>query len=178
MNQYKEILLIGGSGAIGSYTAAELARLGYHVDVITLENLSSSAQITYLTAPANDEMLLQVFRQKKYDAIVDFLHYNPKNYSTRLKLLAEHTDHLIFLSSYRVYADEEHPIRETSPQLWDITEDKTHFEETNSYSAFKSQCEQLIRQSPYVNKVTIVRPLIAFYHGRLSFITKIGRAHV
>ena len=72
MNQYKEILLIGGSGAIGSYTAAELARLGYHVDVITLENLSSSAQITYLTAPANDEMLLQLFRQKKYDQLSIF----------------------------------------------------------------------------------------------------------
>ena len=50
------------------------------------------------------------------DGIVNFLHYpEAEAYPPVHKLLTENTDHLIFLSSYRVYADLQHPITEEAP---------------------------------------------------------------
>lgn len=44
-----------------------------------------------------------------------------ESYKSVHKLLSTNTDHLIFLSSYRVYADLQHPVTETAPMLLDVT---------------------------------------------------------
>ena len=58
-----------------------------------------------------------------YDGIVDFMIYNSGELPYFLPLLPEHTDHYIYLSSYRVYDNKEHPVRETSPRLIDSSDD-------------------------------------------------------
>lgn len=51
------VLLIGGAGAIGTYTSKELANLGCHVDVICLETLENTERIHYITQAVTYDFL-------------------------------------------------------------------------------------------------------------------------
>ena len=166
----KNVLLIGGGGTLGGYTAAELLKRGFSVDVICLEKRGSFLKdLHYITAQADDRLLEQLFSEKHYDVIIDFLHYvDTKFYEKRAQLLLENTDQLIFLSSYRVYANEETPIRETSPLLYDVIKDPAFFA-GETYAVPKTVNERFLRRSGYQN-YTIVRPLISFSHYRLDLI--------
>ncbi len=170
----KNVLLIAGGGTLGSYTSLELLRMGHAVDVIALEPLQSyNRNLTYIRERVSDELLLRLFKEKRYDGIVDFLHYpDVEEWKPRFKLLAEHTERYIFLSSYRVYADEEHPLREGSPQLLDVFGQQGLLAH-DSYGIPKSRAERHIRASAYKNW-TIVRPLISFSHFRLDLVTLSG----
>ena len=167
----RRVLLIAGGGTLGSYAAEELLRQGCKVDVIALEPLISYNQdLTYIQARVDDALLQGLFAQHHYDAIVDFIHYpDAQAYEARGRLLMENTDHLIFLSSYRVYADQEHPLRENSPQLFDVCGDE-YFLANEKYAVPKSRIERFLRASEYKNW-TIVRPMISFSHFRLDLVT-------
>ena len=167
-----KVLVLCGTGSIGSYTVKELLSLGYKVDVTTREDLvSDNENVRYFkTNSYDDNVLKEFFANNKYDTIIDFSHYTPETYNEKLEFLAQNTDQLIFLSSYRVYADLEHPIKETSPQLIDVTNDSFLLNEEN-YAMYKCGCEKVINASPYKNKVTIIRPIISFYYKSLSLIT-------
>lgn len=169
--QKNNVLLIRGSGAIGSYTAKELAALGYDVDIISLDKLADTQRIHYIRAFADYNMLSDILDGQYYSAIVDFSNPSPDECSRLLELFAAHTDQFIYLSSYRVYDDRMHPIREDAPQLADRLSKENMLSTMQAYPWTKSMCEHVIRTSIYAQKVTIVRPVISFYHGRLSFIT-------
>ena len=98
----KKVLLIGGGGTLGSYTAEELLALGHKVDVICLEDKKSDNEsLTYIREKADLEFLKNFFKDKKYDGIVNFLHYQDEAaYAPYHELLTKKCDHLIFLSSY------------------------------------------------------------------------------
>lgn len=166
----KKVLVIGATGALGSYVVPELLALGYAVDGITLDNVKSdNPDVNYIVGRVSDEMLTALFEQQRYAGIIDFIHYSPEAYESRHKLLLENTDHLIFLSSYRTYADLEHPIRETSPSFLDTSKDE-YFLEHENYAIWKSKGEKILRASKYDN-YTIVRPLISFSKRRFDLIT-------
>lgn len=167
----RRVLLIAGGGTLGSYAALELLRQGCKVDVIALEELVSyNRDLKYICARVDDELLKKLFAENHYDAIVDFIHYrDAEAYESRGRLLMDNTDHLVFLSSYRVYADEEIPLRESSPQLIDVSTDE-YFLANEDYAIPKSKVERFLRGSGYKNW-TIVRPLISFSHFRLDLVT-------
>lgn len=177
----KTVLLIGGAGAIGMFAAEELVKRGFKVDIITLDDLENTEDITYIKCKAGEQEYRRILSEKRYGAIVDFLGYSRENCPKYLELFCENTEQYIYLSSYRVYADEEHPITEKAPKLIDVYKDDAKMMEINTYPILKSQCENIIRASKYSNKITVVRPVIAFYRNRLSFITTqfhtlVGRA--
>ena len=89
-------------------------------------------------------------------------------------LLIRNTDHLIFLSSYRVYADEQHPITEEAPRLSDVVTDRT-FLETETYAVPKSGCEDYLRGERAGEPWTIVRPVISFSSRRLDLLLYSGK---
>lgn len=168
----KKVLLIGGGGTLGSYTASELLKSGYAVDNIALENLMSlNRNLKYIRAKADDALLKELFGENRYDAIVDFIHYpNAEEYKKRALLLLENTDQLVFLSSYRIYADSKDGfITENSPKLIDTVKDK-FFLENEDYAIPKSKNEDFLRSSGKKN-FTIVRPMISFSHFRLDLVT-------
>lgn len=167
----KNVLLIGGAGTLGSYTSRELLNLGYAVDVICREDLTSwNSSLRYIRELVTDGLLLQLFQEKHYTAVVDFIHYpDPEAYRARGRLLLQNTDQLIFLSSYRVYGDAEHPVRETSPRLIDLPLDPA-FLKRDTYGVPKAYNEDFLRSSGCRNW-TIVRPLISFSHFRLDLVT-------
>ena len=98
----KKILLIGGGGTLGTYTAEELLRQGHSVDIICLENkISDNKNLVFYKGKASLEYLGEFFKDRKYDGIVNFIHYpEVKEYPPVHKLLISHAKHLIVLSSY------------------------------------------------------------------------------
>lgn len=171
------VLLIAGGGTLGTYTAEELLRLGHTVDIICLEdNASDDPRLKYYKADATVDYLKKLFSQKRYDGIVNFIHY-PKweEYIPYHELLSQNTDHLIFLSSYRIYADMQHPITENAPQLIDVIKDDALFHEKEDYALAKSRCERFLADNPYPKNWTVVRPVISFSHRRLDINMVSGR---
>ena len=171
----KNVLLIAGGGTLGTYTAEELLRLGHTVDVICLEDkVSNDPRLHFAKAKATIEYLKDLFQKKRYQGIVNFIHYpNADDYIPYHELLSQNTDHLIYLSSYRVYADLAHPITESAPQLIDVIDDPA-FLQAESYALSKSKNERYLKNNPYPKNWTIVRPVISFSERRLDIILVSG----
>ena len=176
MYNNKRVLLLAGGGTLGSYTAAELLRLGCYVDIICLEdNVSDNERLCYYKGYADLEYLKEFLKNRHYDGIVNFIHYfDTQTYKPVHMLLTSKTDHLIFLSSYRVYADFQTPVTETAPQLYDIVTDKK-FLETEDYAVPKSKNELFIKNESGTSNWTKVRPVITFSDRRLDIVTLSGR---
>ena len=166
----KRVLLIAGGGTLGSYTADELLRLGHCVDIICLEDkVSDNERLKYYKANATLDYLKELFSTESYDGIVNFIHYpNYEDYIPYHALLTNNTDHLIFLSSYRVYADLQHPITENAPQLIDVITDDPFFLQNEDYALGKSRAERFLNNNTYPKNWTIVRPVISFSDRRLD----------
>lgn len=172
----KKVLLIAGGGTLGTYTAKELLRLGCFVDVICPEEKTSdNKRLRFIREYATREFLTELLNKNRYDGIVNFLHYpNVEEYKPIHYLLSENTGHLIFLSSYRVYADLQHPITETAPMLLDVTKDK-EFLAKETYALAKARGEYFIKNESGTKNWTIVRPVISFSQYRFDIVTRSGR---
>lgn len=175
----KSVLLIGGGGTLGSYTAQELLALGHQVDVICLEDKQSADPLLrYFKADASLPVLTAFLESRHYDGIVNFLHYlDADTYAPVHELLCAHTDHLIFLSSYRVYADVQHPVTESAPHLLDTSDDQD-FLAREDYAIAKARVERYLWNESRYHNWTIVRPVISFSQYRLDIVTRSGQAVV
>ena len=171
------VLLIAGGGTLGTYTAQELLRLGHWVDIICLEDkISDDPNLKFYKANATLEYLSELFEKTHYDGIVNFIHYpDYKDYIPYHELLTQNTDHLIFLSSYRIYADLQHPITESAPQLIDVIKDDDAFHQKEDYALAKSRAERFLADNPYKKNWTVVRPVISFSERRLDINMVSGR---
>ena len=176
MSENKKVLLIAGGGTLGTYAAKELLRQGCNVDIICPEEkISDDSRLRFYRGYATMEYLKELFGEKRYDGIVNFLHYTKvENYKPYHKLLSENTDHLIFLSSYRVYADLQHPITEEAPLLADVIRDDEEFLRTEDYALPKTACERFIREESGTANWTVVRPVISSSERRFDLVTLSG----
>jgi len=167
----KTFLLIAGGGTLGTYTAKELLSLGASVEIVCPEEKHSDhPRLSFHRALGTAEVLSELFAKKHYDGIVDFICYrNHEDYYAIYPLLIANTDHLVFLSSYRVYSDRQLPITETAPRLYDVITDR-HFLETENYAVPKSKCEDFLRNEHGSDPWTIVRPVISFSARRLDLL--------
>jgi len=171
----KKVLLIGGGGTLGTYTAQELLKQGHSVDIICLEDKTSDDEnIKFHKGKANLDYLSEFLKNRMYDGIVNFIHYpDIEEYPPVHSLLTVHTKHLIVLSSYRVYADEQHPVIETSPMLLDVSTDK-EFLETEKYAISKAKLEKYLNSECKGQNWTVVRPVISFSKLRFDLVTYYG----
>lgn len=169
MEQRKKVLLIAGGGTLGTYAAKTLLEKGCYVDVACLEEKTSDdPRLRYFQGRITEETLPQLLEGTHYDGIINFIHYEDHQEFQRIyPVLMAHTDHMIFLSSYRVYADEQHPITEEAPRLLDVVKDPA-FLETEDYAVPKSKCEDFLRGECAGQNWTIVRPVISFSALRLD----------
>jgi len=169
----KNVLLIAGGGTLGTATAEELLKLGCAVDVICPEEKQSChPRLTFIRDVVSEELLLRLFAAKHYHGIVNFIHYNTlEEYIPVHTLLTAHTDHLLFLSSYRVYGDAQHPITEEAPLLVDTVAADVLSGET--YAVPKTACERYMAASDTHNW-TVVRPVISFSQHRLDIVMRSG----
>ena len=172
----KKVLLIAGGGTLGTYTANELLALGNKVDVICREDkVSDNKNLMFYKAEITPEYLGEFLKDKTYDGMVNFLHYyTPQDYADTHKLLIKKTNHLIFLSSYRVYADVQHPITESAPKLLDVSTDEK-FLATEKYALSKAKLEKYLYDECAGQNWTIVRPVISSSKYRFDLVTYYGQ---
>ena len=81
-------------------------------------------------------------------------------------MLLKNTGHYLFLSSYRVFA-EQNPLTENSPRLLDTCNNKEYLK-TDEYALTKARQENILRQSLFSNW-TILRPSITYSKNRFQF---------
>lgn len=161
----RTVLLIGGSGSMGSYLSPLLLELGCRVTVASLEQETATRPgLRFLSGDFRDLENLDRLLADHYDAVIDFLNYSAEEYRRRCRRFLENTGHYIFLSSYRVYNGRELPTRETSPRFLDQCDDED-FRRSSDYSIEKARNEDFLRASGMRNW-TIVRPSVVF--SRLS----------
>ena len=161
------ILLLGGTGVIGRALTAGLLERGDAVYVTSRQKHNDSDRLFYLHGNAMETPFLQsVCAMMRWDAIVDFMSYKTPEFSSRLSLLLSSAGQYVFISTARVYADLEHPIKETSPRLLDCTEDKEYLA-SDEYALTKARQENLLTGCGLHN-YTIVRPCITYGDYRLQ----------
>ena len=171
----KKVLLIAGGGTLGNYVSQELLGFGVSVDVICLEDkVSKNANLTYYKHLADYDFLKKLFELNKYDGVINFVHYvNIEEFKQVYELIIKNTEHFIFISSYRVYANVQKIITETAPRLFDVVKDQ-NFLSTENYAVPKSKCEDYLFNECYGEKWTIVRPVISFSSMRMDLLTYSG----
>ena len=177
MYQDKKVLLIAGGGTLGTYVGQELLRKGCFVDVVCLNDpVCDDERIHYIKANADQEFLKRHLRDNRYDGIVNFIHYpDVAVYKPIHQLLSANAEHLIFLSSYRIYADTPDPITEETPKLLDVSQDADFLRDKTYYALAKAVAEQYLRNESNTSNWTAVRPVISFSSTRLDVVTQSGR---
>ena len=162
-----EVLLICGTGAIGTALTDSLLEAGHKVFVTTRQNIKSEYRnLRYLQGNYNDAAFLGfVLGYKHWGAIVDFGHYSTEELKRWIPILLLSTDHYIYVSSSRVYEDGgSKRITENHIRQYDM-----HASEIPSFGAayVKAQGENIVRESRSDN-YTIVRPYITYNVNRLQ----------
>ena len=169
----RKVLVLGGTGVMGSYLIPRLLKLGFMVDTVSLDNKQSqNPKLRYFIGNAKDLNYLKELVKNDYDAIVDFMIYSTPEFFERCKFFLENTQHYIYLSSYRVYADSRLPITEDSPRLLDVSMDKEYLT-SDDYSLRKARGENALIASGKKNW-TVVRPTITYSSQRLQLVTLEG----
>lgn len=166
----KRVLVIGATGAMGQHLVPKLSKLGYEIDALSLdEPRQSYPNVTYHKVNFKQPDVRDAFLARHYDGIVDFMTYVTSEISTWLPLLVSNTDHYLFLSSCRVFANEEVPIKESSPRLLDVSKDAALLA-SDDYCMYKARAENFLRGLDRKNW-TIVRPSTTFSFMRYQLVT-------
>lgn len=164
----KTALILGGTGAMGKYLTDILAQSGMWDVYVTsrAKHEEYCDNVHFIQGNARDESFITSVLEHRYDVIVDFMNYGYQEFLDRHALLLDRTDHYMFLSSARVYADSDDPITEEHPRLLDTTED-LEFLATQRYALRKARQEDMLKSSGK-NNYTIVRPYITYSPARLQ----------
>ena len=162
------ILVLGGTGAMGTHLIQFLSENNdVQVTVTSRKERNSHGNINYIVGNARDRAFMSsLLKNTHYDVIVDFMNYNYEEFLEYHRALLEATDHYIFLSSSRVYANYDGRINESCPRLLETSKDET-FLSTNRYALRKAREEDMLRSSGKTN-YTIIRPYITYSNRRLQ----------
>lgn len=161
-----KVLVLGGTGAMGSHLVEILSNAGIITVVTTRKYRPSRNNIKYLQGNAHEMDFLYTILEERWDAIIDFMVYSTEEFKARIELLLSATAHYIFLSSSRVYADSKLPITEESSRLLDVSKD-LDFLSTEEYSLTKARQENIL-QNCRCRNWTIIRPYITYSEIRLQ----------
>lgn len=161
-----KILVLGGTGPMGQPVVEKLKHFG-KVYVTSRQSLSDSEDIKYFRGDAHSiEFMNNIVLKNKYDAIIDFMKYSTADFSTRVDMLLDATDHYVFLSSGRVYADKTGILQESDDRIVDVCNDLDYLA-TDEYALNKARCEDILINHGR-NNWSIVRPYITFNTQRLQ----------
>lgn len=160
-----DVLIFGGTGAIGSHVSEFLKAKGYNIYITSRSRRESSENISYLQGNAKELAFVNKLCQRHWDVIIDFMVYSLDELKERINTILESTNQYIFISSARVYADSP-IIKEDSPRLLDVCQDEEYVA-SNEYAIAKAKEENVLFESQYKNW-TIVRPSLTYAENRLQ----------
>ncbi len=152
---------------MGKHLVEILAKDSENEVVVTTRSQNKDCgNLKYICGNAHDLGFLSTLLCKKWDFIIDFMSYTTDEFSQRVDLLLDATNHYFFLSSSRVYANSDVPLTEESPRLLDVCNDNEYLE-TDEYALAKARQENLLIDNKKKNW-TIIRPYITFSEERLQ----------
>lgn len=162
------VLLLGGTGAMGGYLAKRLSDEHENLVAVTSRRSLKSTRdnLVYFCGNAHEDSFLDSLFEKRYDAVVDFMNYGYDEFATRYQKMLQVTGQYVFLSSARVYANSVEPLTEKSARLLEVSTDKD-FLETQRYALRKARQEDLLNSSGSLN-YTIIRPYKTFSEERFQ----------
>ena len=167
----KKVLLPCGGGAMGRFAANELLDKGYHVDILDVNEVKiDNPNFRCIVHNGFDRKFMKnLLETEKYDGIIDFMLYDTPQFAERFQMMLNNTEHYVFLSTYRIYANCDEITTEESPRLLDVADDEKYLA-SEDYSLYKARCENILRASKYDNW-TIVRPAITYSQYRYQLVT-------
>lgn len=162
------VLLLGGTGAMGRYLADAVSRDPGNRCVVTSRRIHSSDRpnLSFVCGNAREDGFVDGLLKRRFDAVVDFMNYGYDEFKSRFGRLLDATGQYVFLSSARVYADSESPLDESSARLLDVSRDEA-FLKTQRYALRKARQEDLLLGSGKGN-FTVVRPYKTFGEERFQ----------
>ena len=167
MSKISNILILGGTGAMGAHLTRILAGGGGKIHVTSRKERKGENGITYHKGNAHDlSFLTTLLDECTWAAIIDFMTYTTPEFIERVGLLLNATKQYVFLSSSRVYANSSEPIKEGNPLLLNKCDDEEYLL-TDEYALRKARQENVLRASGCKNW-TIVRPYVTFSEIRLQ----------
>lgn len=162
-----QVLLLGGTGAIGTALIEQLKKDKTCQLYVTTRSIRKNTEnVQYITGNAHDTDFIKSVLAHQYDAIIDFMHYTSEEFDKRMNLFLYNTAHYFFFSSGRVYAECSGNISEKSERLLDACTDACYLQ-THEYALEKARCENLLLKMRDKNW-TIIRPYITYNDNRLQ----------
>lgn len=161
-----KVLVLGGTGAMGTHLVRELVQKGIDTTVTTRRERSSKDNLKFLHGNAKDLNFINNILDEHWDVIIDFMIYSTNEFQNRIELLLNSTGQYIFLSSSRIYANYDVLIKEDSPRLLDVLDDN-EFLSTDEYALTKARQENILRNCRQKNW-TIIRPYITYSEQRFQ----------
>lgn len=163
------ILILGGTGAMGKFLVEVLQHKHENNIVVTTRSTChlDEENVKYIVGDAhNPQFIYPLLKLYDWDAIIDFMFYGTQEFDSRIAHLLSATKQYVFLSSSRVYADNNALITEDSPRLLDTCHDD-YYLKSDEYALAKARQEDLLHGSGK-NNWTIIRPYITFSENRLQ----------
>lgn len=161
-----KILLLGGTGAMGTHLSKLLSEQKYNIVVTTRKERKADDFISYKCCDAKNIDHLHILLKENWDCIVDFMVYSLNEFKERVDLLLNSTNQYIFLSSARVYNNSKEALTEKSDRLLDSIKDEEYLF-TNEYALSKARQENILKISSKKNW-TIIRPYITYSEERFQ----------
>lgn len=161
------ILLLGGTGAMGKSIASLLSRKGVKVTITSRSERLNDDMVEYIKGDAHELCFLNsVLDMKSWDTIIDFMVYSTDEFKERVGDLLSKTNQYIFISSARVYSNTCGKIVETSSLLLESSCDIL-FLSSDEYPLTKARQESILKNCGYDNW-TIIRPYITYASERFQ----------
>lgn len=162
-----DILLIGGTGAIGGSLINILEKNCDNTIFVTSRKAHKSCdKLKYIQVDGKAADLVKMLPQKYFDVVFDFMIYDTEEFEEKIDALLEITSQYFFFSSARCYADSEKPINESSARLIDVCDDIEYLS-TDEYGLSKGKEENVLMKKNKKNW-TIIRPYITYNTYRLQ----------
>jgi nucleoside-diphosphate-sugar epimerase len=156
-------LFIGGTGIISSGCVQAALQRGWSVTLLNRGSTAAPAGCRHLAADIrNPAQARAALGGLEFDAVVDWVAFEPAHVETDLELFRARTGQLVFISSASAY--------QTPPERLPITEDTPLDNPYWAYSRQKIACEERLRAAMRDGfPVTIVRPSHTYGRGRFPY---------
>lgn len=151
-----KILFLGGTGIISTACTKLAVARGFDVTLLNRSQRDAIPGTRQLTADINDPGLPAKLASERFDAVVDFIAFDPAAIEQRLALFRGKTGQYVFISSASAYQKPltHYLVTESTPlanPLWD-------------YSRNKIACEERLNRA-YRDEafpITIIRPSLTY----------------
>ncbi len=158
-----KLLFIGGTGTISSACAELALQRGFELTLLNRGRQPAAGGARQIIADiSNPAAVAAALGKENWDAVVDYIVYNPAELEQRLALFRGRTGQFIFISSASVYQKPpvHFPITESTPLVnpyWD-------------YSRQKIACEERLLRAMQEDRfpATIIRPSWTYNEKRIT----------